>query len=310
MTKPYADPVTPTGGTSGTASTKTKGATSTATIDKSMLPADFAALMSWLPQSLIDIYINAWVETGNSAMAWGEVRTSPEYETYFPGIVRDDGTLRMTELEYMGNMAAYRQTVSELGLNPDLFTSQYVNLITGEKSPDEFQAQVDALAERVWFASDEIRQAYFNEGYADAASMSLEALIASVLDPDVGNLILNQQITMAEILGEGAIRGLDVDTELAADLLGAGFDRTAATQLFGQAAEWLPVLGVLAARHNDPDDPFDLDEFVTAEVYNGFEAKQLMRRLVSQERASFTESGYFGTATSDVTGGLTGLRER
>jgi hypothetical protein len=75
------------------------------------------------------------------------------------------------------------------------------------------------------------------------------------------------------------------------------------------AANLVPALNVLTRRHADPDDTFDLEEFVAADLFEDPTQRRRMRRLVNQERASFT-GGRPGTLSTLQTGGVTGLRAR
>lgn len=269
---------------------------------------EIGGILTWMPQRLVDIYLQEWIEHGDPARAWAAVRQSSQYDVFFAGNRNEDGTLQYTELEYLSIMRGYENVIEGVGLNPNLFRDGFIEMIKGAVSPDEFQSRVDAITERVVFAQREIRKAYRDLGYTDR--LGWPALLADALDPSIGDALFNKQITMAEIVGEGAIRGFEVDARMASELFGSGFNRQAAQTLFGQAAELLPVLGVLAARHEDPDDEFDLEEFTAATVFNDYETRSRMRRLIQQERSSFTQAGYFGTATDQRTGGFTGLAAR
>jgi hypothetical protein len=140
--------------------------------------------------------------------------------------------------------------------------------------------------------------------------LSFEAILAAALDPDdIGTKILNRQIGMAEIGGEGIEAGFAPDVGLVEQLYERGVTREEAQQEFATAANYVPVLNVLARRHADPDDDFDLEEFVAADVFNDPTQRRRMRRLMQQERASFT--GGRGTFAQDrETGGVVGLTER
>lgn len=275
-----------------------------------MIPADLAqeirTLFPWLPEALVQTYVEAYVEHGDPDVAWATVRQAPEYDTYFAGNRRDDGTLRYSEQEYASIIEDYRDSVESVGISAELFNDRYAALIEGNVGPGEFYNRINAVTERVRFASADIRAAYTDRfGY----DLTDEAILASVMDPNIGQAVLDRQITMAEISGEAATRGFDIDVDMATDLFGAGLDRQAATQLFGEAANLLPTLGVLARRHADPDDDFDLDEFTNAMVLDDPFQRRRMRRLIAQERASFSEAGNVGVARNQA-GGLTGLQAR
>jgi hypothetical protein len=77
-------------------------------------------------------------------------------------------------------------------------------------------------------------------------------------------------------------------------------------QLFQQADAMMPALSVLAARHADPDDNFDLNEFTAGTLYNDPEQARRIRTLIAQERSSFT-GGKQIEYSGNKGGGLTGL---
>ena len=260
----------------------------------------------WLPSSLIQIYVDAMVETGDAHLAWSSVRNSDQYDTYFPGNRREDGTLRYTEGQYSSIVEDYRDTIQAAGINPELFEDQYAALIAGNVAPQEFFQRVDAITERVRFAGPAVQAEYRELWNLD---LTEEALIASLMDPLLRQRVLDKQITMAEISGAGAERGFDIDFDLAAKLFSADIDEDQAQQIFGQAASMLPALSVLARRHGDPDDEFDLEEFTSAAVFDDPYQRQRMRRLIAQERASFSQPGRLGTKL-DQAGGQVGLTLR
>jgi hypothetical protein len=265
-------------------------------------------LYPWLTDKLIWIYTTYWEGTGDPDRAWAEMQAHPEFERTFPGIKRDDGTLRMTAQEYVVTMEGYENVLQSVGLNPKLFRSQFVELIEGEVSPDEFAVErVDPLYERIVETSPGIMEWYSQQ---NGLALSFEAILAAALDPDdVGTKILNRQIGMAEIGGEGIEAGFAPDVGLVEELYERGVTREQAQQEFATAANYVPVLSMLARRHADPDDEFDLEEFVAADVFNDPMQRRRMRRLMQQERASFT--GGRGTFTQDrETGGVVGLTER
>jgi hypothetical protein len=257
---------------------------------------------------LVNIYARYWEETGDPERAWAEMQASSAFVRAYPGIKRDDGTLRMTAQEYVVTMEGYEDVLESVGLNYRLFRRRFVELIEGEVSPDEFAAErVDPIYERIVETSPGIMQWYSQQ---NGLELSFEAILAAALDPgDIGTKILNRQIGMAEIGGEGIEAGFAPDVELVERLYERGVNREQAQQEFATAASYVPVLNVLARRHADPDDEFDLEEFVSADVFNDPMQRRRMRRLMNQERASFT--GGRGTFTQDrETGGVVGLTER
>ena len=266
---------------------------------------DYAVLMPWMPDELIAIYNEAFIEYGDPAMAWAFVRQSAEYAVHFAGNRREDGTLRMTEQEYASVKEGYSDVFRSIGLNPELFKGQYVALIEGDVSPDElFRDRVMPIYERVIESTPEI-MAYYADAYG--VEMTPAAILAAALDPDtVGTQILNKQIALSEIGGEAASSGYDIDIEFAERLMDEGLDQVAADSLFKKAENMLPMLNTLAARHADPDDEFDLSEFVSAELFADPGQRRKIRRLMAQESSTFTGGAQVDYLRSR-TGGIAGL---
>lgn len=248
----------------------------------------------WLPQELYQQWLDSYIEAGGTGVAGAgtyateQVRQSPQYEQFFPGIKREDGSIRypnFPEATYLNNMESYKQAVSEAGLNPDVFGDDYISLIEGDTSPQEFTARVENITQRVNLAGENIRNFYAD---SFGLEMTPEGIIGSLLSENVNNAILNRQITMAEIGGEAANRNYDLSQEFVGMLAEQGMDRGAAARTFGSANALLPVLSALAARHGDPDDDFDIEEFVAGAGLGDVGQGARMNRLQAQERAGFT----------------------
>ena len=270
---------------------------------------DTQLLMPWMPAELVGIYAEEFAEYGDPELAWSAVRQSEAYNRYFAGNRREDGTLRMSEQEYMAVKDGYSDVFRSVGLNPKLFEERYVDLIEGDVSPDELMRdRVMPVYERIIDAAPEL-MAYYADTYG--LEMTPEAILAAALDPDeVGSKILQRQIALAEIGGEAATSGYDVPIEFAERLYEAGVDRSQADALFRNAENIQPVLQTLAARHADPDDDFSLEEFVQAEVFSDPQQRRRIRRLQAQERSTFTGGAAIDYMRDRASGGVAGLDVR
>ena len=237
------------------------------------------------------------------------VRSTDYYAEVFPGIKRDDGSYRMEENEYLANMDSYRQSIAAVGVNPELFESRFIELIEGDVSGNEFwQERVAPIYDRVMDRGEEMMARYADDWGID---MTREALIASLLDPEmVGDRILNRQIGISEIRYEieqaYGDAGVDRYASLATDLYEEGRSQDEVERLITASRTDIPILSVLARRHNDPDDEFDLNEFTAATLWNDPQQARRMRRLIAQEQAQFTGStlGF----VRDQQGGVAGLQ--
>ncbi len=271
---------------------------------------------AWLPEGLYQMWLDAYAEAGGSAVpgaaniATEYVRSTPEYDTYFPGLRREDGSLRYAynpEQTYFANMASFRNAVESVGMNPDVFGDEYVDLIEGDVSPQEFQQRVNVLYDRVLASGDDIKNFYAENFGIDLTD---QAILASIMSDRVGDAVLNRQITMAEIGGEAFGRGFDLSKEFVGMLEAEGMNRAEADALFGSAERMIPMLASLAARHGDPDDTFDIKEFVGGAYLSDPDQLARIERLAAQEKSTFTGGAQLDYMKSRTTGGVQGLEVR
>jgi hypothetical protein len=265
---------------------------------------------AWMPPELIDAWYSEYLElggasvSGSAANASEIIRSDPKYrklyDQFFPGNRREDGSLRLSERDYRARTEGYGNALLGVNVNPELFESKFAALIEGDVGEGEFVRRIESMYERVIDAAPGIRD-FYAANYA--LDMTDSAIIASFLDPDVGNSILDRSIAISEIGGEASMRRFDIDVGFAEELMRGGVTQTQAQDLFGQAATDLPVLNILARRHADVDDDFDLNEFTQAAVFDDPVQRRRMRRLVAQERATFSGSG-FGQDRSGAVAGL------
>ena len=246
------------------------------------------AMFPWLPQAAIDAYNEAY--TSGSAEPWLDVRQDPQYEVWFPGNLTDDGQARYSEENYMAVRESYKDVFRAMNLLPDAC----------EVSPAEFEQRASLVYDRIISASDQIKEAF---AAANGFDITTEGILASALDPDLGDKILSQEVGLAEISGAGAESGFNITREHATRIFGQDVSLDEARNVFGQAQALVPVLDILARRHSDPDDTFDLNEFTEAEIFNDPFENARMRRLVAQERSAFGSS----TSIRARDGALTGL---
>ena len=101
---------------------------------------------------------------------------------------------------------------------------------------------------------------------------------------------------------------VDISIDLAERLASQDLTGQQAGQVFAQAANQLPILDTLARRHNDPDDTFDLNEFLEAAVDADPTQTNRLRRLFAQEAALFGRGSTF--RGDRETGALSGLTQR
>lgn len=264
--------------------------------------AQAAALYPYLPPALLDLYADFWDDSGDPTLALAELRADPQYTTFFPGIKRADGSLRMSEAEYLSTLDGYRLALGQFGLNPSLFENRFVEMIEGELTVSEFADRLTAAYEGIISQAPEL-MAYYAENYG--ISLTPEAVFASFIDPELGDSILNQRIAVSQIGGAAAIQNFDLDLEFAEQLRQSGLSFAKAQEHFAQAAFLLPTLDVLAGRF-DLDTDFDITEFSLAGVIGDPQQLKRINRLRAASTSEFTEQlGSLRTTEDFLVQGLT-----
>jgi Putative peptidoglycan binding domain len=261
----------------------------------------------WMPEPIVQRFIDSWVELGDPELALARVRQDPLYQQFFPGNRRADGSLRLSEADYYSTVLGYRDVFKDYGINPDEFEARglFAKAIEGELSVNEVARRARGIWAGIEGDLDQIRDFYAtNYGLTD---ITPQAIFASAIDSTIGEDILSRRITSAQIGGVAAAFGFSRSREEAERLAGLGVDRAQAQQLYTQARERLGGLQTFAERFGDLDPTVDIGEFERAAVEGDVEQRRRFARLTASELASFT--GYDGI-TRDRTGALVGLRAR
>jgi len=251
-------------------------------------------------------WIDAWIETGNRTLAREAIREHELYGTYFPGNLREDGSVHITEGEYLSLIEGYEAVLVSVDLNPSIFHELFANLVRNDIDITEFTSRVESVRTQIIDMAASVAERYSTYyGF----EMTPEAIFASFLDPTVAENILNRRISVSQIGSAAWEKGFDVGKGYVTNILNEGFNVNQARDFFAEAENMLPTLQVLAARHADPDDSFDLNEFTQAQIMDDPEQRQRIRRLLAQERSFFgADRGL--TITRSQGGSLTGLTER
>lgn len=257
------------------------------------------ALLPWLPESLIQIYADSFSETQNADIAIADVRKSPEYAQVFPKNIRDDGTVRLSEQDYMAVKESFGLTIEDYGLNKEYFQDTFADLIEVGVAPNEFRARVEAARSGIVENIPAVKDYYKTNFGMD---LNDNQIFASIIDPAVGEAILQGRITQAQIGGEAAARGFQLSREEVQALERAGLTQGQARQLFAQAEAEVPRLAALTRRFQPEEvdvteqltpeglvqrPGYDIEEFVQAQVFASAEERDRIKKLQEQEQAEF-----------------------
>ena len=261
--------------------------------------------------NLLQIYVDTWAETGNDQLALQAVRDSDEYETYFPGNTRIDPStgqgsgIRYTEAQYTALTDAYDRAFIEAGLNPDVFREAevYPALVAGDVGSEELTFRINSA--RQAFVdnplAEEVR-AYYAQNFD--IEMTDSALLASALDPSVGENILKKNISVAQIGAEASAKAFDITLQESERLYQLGVTGSKAAQLFSQAETLLGQVESLAAAQGRQQ--LSISEYLQAEAFGSPQQQQRFRNILAQQA---TESAAVLGARRTQQGAVTGLTE-
>jgi hypothetical protein len=261
--------------------------------------------------NLLQIYVDTWAETGNDQLALQAVRDSDEYETYFPGNTRIDPStgqgsgIRYTEAQYTALTDAYDRAFIEAGLNPDVFREAevYPALVAGDVGSEELTFRINSA--RQAFVdnplAEEVR-AYYAQNFD--IEMTDSALLASALDPSVGENILKKNISVAQIGAEASAKAFDITLQESERLYQLGVTGSKAAQLFSQAETLLGQVQSLAAAQGRQQ--LGISEYLQAEAFGSPQQQQRFRNILAQQA---TESAAVLGARRTQQGAVTGLTE-
>ncbi|GAH10847.1 unnamed protein product, partial [marine sediment metagenome] len=114
---------------------------------------------SWMPPRMARLWYREYLEAGGASVAGSGlvakeiIRNDPEYrdlyDKWFPGNRRDDGSLRLDEGDYSTTIESYRNALTGVNVNPDIFEDKFAGLIEGDVGEGEFVQRVESMYERV-----------------------------------------------------------------------------------------------------------------------------------------------------------------
>jgi hypothetical protein len=206
---------------------------------------DAAALYPYFPSNILDSLISKWTETGSIDIALATVRGSDEYAKAFPGIRREDGTLRMTEIQYLELKDGMKDALRNYNLNPDIFADEIVNAITGDVDITEFSARLEFGYSQLIDNKEQVLEV-FNEQYGYAIDET--SLFAMFISPTISQAVLENQILTSQILAEAEIASVSVGLTTAEKFVEADISQKDASKVFARTEELSGLTGAAAGR--------------------------------------------------------------
>ena len=251
--------------------------------------ADAAALYPYFPSNILDDLIMKWTETGSIDIALATVRGSDAFARAFPGIRREDGSLRMTEVQYLELKDSMKDQLRNYNLNPDIFADEIVEAISGDVNIEEFSARLQFGYEQLINNKDQVLEV-FNEQYG--YGLDETALFAMFISPDISQAVLENQILTSQILAEAEIAGTTIGLTTAEKFVEADISQRDAASVFSRTEELSGLMRVGSARG------IDITEEDIATGLAGLSPQELSLIRRTQAQAVSESSIQAGAATT------------
>ena len=254
----------------------------------------------YLDERLIEVYVQGFVETGDRNLALLKMRSDPLMETVYPGIRKNDGTLRMTEQEYIVAKEFMELELRNYNLNPQVFGEDIVDAISGDVSPQEFSERLQAGYQNIVQNIPQVKEVYLREFNLD---LNEESIFGMFISPRLSTAVLDNQIRQSQILAEAetALGTRALTVQVARGLQQQGLTQAQARRGFQGAAALLPGLSQGAERFGRGD--ITATEYVEATELGDQGVAERIRRIESQiTSASSAQAGAARTRTGEVVG--------
>ena len=258
-------------------------------------------LYPYYPEKLVQMILDVWTNTGEISIAISETRASDEFDKQFPGIKRPDGSLRMTEIEYLETKDYMQDSLRRYNLNPEVFGEDIINAISGDVSAKEFDERVNLGYTQIINNIPQVKEIYKGEFGMDLTD---EAIIAMFLSPSVAESVLENRVLVSSISAEAEVAGVNIGKSAVQQFIQAGINQEESRQLFGQVAEVSPGLQFSAAAQGT-----QLSQEQVARGLAGLSPEELqnIRGIATRaESASSAELGAKQTQAGEVTGLIEG----
>ena len=225
----------------GTADTSSSSGSSGGTdggIDYSYALSVANTLYGFLPESIVKKFAEGYAEYGgDDTLALAYTRRSAEYKAEFGWLFNDDGiTLKMSEIEAVGVMESYKNTLKELGIQDfEDFDEDFKGMV-GNVAPIEFQQRIDAVYDAINNRIPEVRTLL-----ADYLGTELDdaTIFASLINPKIEDKVLLGAIDTVTIGAEAASRGYTYSFAKFNRLKQQGMDLKTARQLYENAGSFI-----------------------------------------------------------------------
>lgn len=155
--------------------------------------AELRGMFPWLDQIGLDPqwFQDANAESSGTAELLSKMRQTPQYKARFPGLYRSDGSVRMSEAEYLGREQDFRTLLRQYGFDVDneySSPSSLLGFFDSEMDPNEFQGRLQTYRD-VQRSSQAKKDAFYV--YA-GIELTDEDLYEAVVDPAAAQNLTNR----------------------------------------------------------------------------------------------------------------------
>jgi len=258
-------------------------------------------LYPYLPTAVVEVIVNTWKETGEINIALAQARATDDFKAAFPGIARKDGSLRMTETQYIETVDRMQDALRTFNLNPDVFSKDITEAISGDVSAKEFEERLSIGYNQVFNNIPQVQEVY-RENFG--INLSDEAIFGMFLSPELSEAVLQNQVLVSQIAAEAEVAGVGVGITAAQRFVQEGVSQAEARRLFSQTAQVATGLQATAAATNMAAPT---DEQI-ARGLGGLSVEDL-NIIKSIEARALAESSPILGAAQTRTGEVVGLEE-
>ena len=204
-------------------------------------------LYPYLPTSVVEVIVNTWTETGELNIALAQARATDDFRAAFPGIAREDGSLRMTETQYIETVDRMQDALRTFNLNPDVFSADIAEAIAGDVSAKEFEERLSIGYNQVFNNIPQVQEVY-RENFG--LNLSDEAIFGMFISPELSEAVLQNQVLVSQIAAEAEVAGVGVGITAAQRFVQEGVSQAEARRLFTQTAQVASGIQQRAAASN------------------------------------------------------------
>lgn len=223
------------------------------------------------------------------------LQDTPEYKKRFAAneARKKAGINVLSPAEYLSIEQSYRQIFNQSGLPQGFYDTNddFTNFISGDMSPTELKARVDAATQATILANPQYKQALAQMG------LSQGDLTAYFLDPKKALPYIQKAAATAQIGAEALQRGFAFDQQYAENLATQGVTSEQAAQGYAQIGDEFSSLQTLGAVYGGGWTQREAEE--STFTGGGAEGKK-REALISKEKGAF--SGSAGGARQGLAG--------